>query len=69
MSGLTVIPVETGSPLELVRRHAQRARAVAAIAGVRLIAGAGRVRSESANVADDQHHGRLRPAFNIAEAG
>jgi hypothetical protein len=29
MSGLSVIPLETGSPLELVRRHPQRARAMA----------------------------------------
>jgi hypothetical protein len=29
MSGLTVIPLETGNPLELVRRHPGRARAMA----------------------------------------
>ena len=29
MSGLTVIPLETGGPLELVRRHPARARAMA----------------------------------------
>ena len=29
MSGLTVIPLETGSPLDLVRRHPARARAMA----------------------------------------
>jgi len=29
MSALTVIPLETGSPLDLVRRYPERARAMA----------------------------------------
>jgi hypothetical protein len=53
MSGLTVIPLESGGPLELVRRHPHRARAMAH-AAVETFGAASRLAAAAAGPAADR---------------